>query len=323
MKISVCCFLLGSLSAIWKAKSAEPERTPNIAPKDVREMLFLENEEVRLGIDQLMGGAITHLSWKGHQKNAVNIHDPGRLVQQSYYSGRRLDRTADGQSKNWSPWTWNPIQGGGVSSWARVTESMILDEGSLYAETIPKLWDMANEEADALMQQWTGWEPAVENVIIVRCQLICRREPNDRWGPAVRRHQEVPALYFTRNFGQFRSYLGKGEWRDETQAPGPPWGKATPPQNVMACFDSEGQGIAVFSPTATEHWNFGPHGAGKSSDSLAAPCVHMAPISTVSLGPDSTLSYRYWIVTGDMATISKRLNALLKKYSGERLVLDP
>ena len=33
-----------------------------------------------------------------------------------------LDRRAEGQSKAWSPWSWNPIQGGGVGSWARVTE---------------------------------------------------------------------------------------------------------------------------------------------------------------------------------------------------------
>ena len=40
------------------------------------------------------------------------------------------------------------------------------------------------------------------------------------------RHQEIPACYFTRNFSVVKSYLGEGQWRVETQPPGPPWGQA-------------------------------------------------------------------------------------------------
>ncbi len=285
------------------------------------DLLTIDNGVVKIGIDRLKGAAITHLSAAAHSKNIVNSSDPGRLIQQSYYAGKSLDRKADGQHAAWSPWTWNPIQGGGVGSWARVTEFKRLDAQTLYAETIPKLWDMPDEEAAAVMRQWSGFEPGMTNVVVVRCELVCDRKPDDRWGSAVAHHQEVPALYFTRNFSDIRSYLGDGQWRSETHPPGPPWGRAHPPLNAMACFNAEGIGIAVFSPVATQPWNFGPHGGGDTDDPAAGPCIHVAPLDRVALGPKSTYRYRYWMILGTAGEVATRLDALWESYSGEKAEL--
>jgi hypothetical protein len=131
------------------------------------DLLLLENDSIKVGINRAMGGSITWLSSAEYPGNMVNSADPGRLIQQSYYAGRRLDRTADGQSKSWSPWSWNPIQGGGVASWARVTKCERRDDNTLYSETVPKLWDMPDEEAAAVMHQWTAFEPGMPNVALV------------------------------------------------------------------------------------------------------------------------------------------------------------
>ncbi len=282
------------------------------------DLLFLDNQETKVGIDKSKGASITWLSSKDHPGNMVNIHDPGRLIQQSYYAGKRIDRTADGQSKDWSPWSWNPIQGGGVGSWARVVRFEKLADGTLFGETIPKLWDMPDEAAQAIMHQWTGFEPGMPDVVVVRNEFIANRDPGDRWGPASLNPQEVPACYFTRNFEHFMSYLGDGKWRKETQPPGPPWGRATPPRKSMACFNADGLGVAVFSPTSGDLWNFGPHGNPLTDDPSGGPCVHVAPVSRVLLGPSSTYEYRYWLVVGDQQTIAGRLDTLWKKYSKER-----
>lgn len=286
------------------------------------ELLQLENSIVKVGIDREKGGSITWLSWNDYPKNLVNSTDPGRLIQQSYYAGKSLDRRSDGQSKDWSPWTWNPIQGGGVSSWARVNEFKRLEDQTLYAETVPKLWDMPNEEAFAIMRQWTAFEPAMPNVVVVRCEFISQREENDRWGPAVPRPQEIPACYFTRNFENVKSYLGQGKWRDETQPPGPPWGHANPPLKSMAFYTAAGQGVAVYSPASTQHWNFGPHRTGLSDDPADGPCMHVAPLDRVSLGPKSTYRFRYWIIVGNEEQIRMRLDVLHEKYAGERAELN-
>ncbi|MEY2878238.1 MAG: hypothetical protein RLZZ15_618 [Verrucomicrobiota bacterium] len=318
----------------------------NITPRG-EELLTLDNGTVKVGIDRAKGGAITWLSSAAYPKNLVNSADPGRLIQQSYYAGLRLDRRAEGQSKAWSPWSWNPIQGGGVGSWARVTEFRRLESvaeasrlssetpasGSeftstplpaLYAETIPNLWDMPSEPAAAVMRQWTAFEPAMPDVVVVRCEFIAQREPGDRWGPARLAPQEIPACYFTRNFSTVKTYLGDGVWRDESQPPGPPWGKTTPPRHAMACFAANGEGVAVFSPAATQPWNFGPHAGGTTDDPAAGPCMHVAPIDRVNLGPRSTYRYRYWLILGRAPQLAARLDTLWKIYSAERAELtDP
>lgn len=294
--------------------------TDNIGPRG-EELLTIDNGTVKIGIDRAKGASITYLSWTAYPKNIVNYADPGRLIQQSYYAGLRLDRRADGQSKSWSPWSWNPIQGGGVASWARVTEFKRLDPATLYGETIPNLWDMPNEPAAALMRQWTGFEADMPDVVAVRCEFIANRAEGDRWGPAKPAPQEIPACYFTRNFSTVKSYLGDGQWRTETQPPGPPWGRTKPPRNIMAMFAPNGQGIALFSPTATQDWNFGPHGGGATDDPAAGPCMHMAPIDRVNLGPKSIYRYRYWLVVGTEAQINRRLDTLIKKYASERAEL--
>jgi hypothetical protein len=288
-----------------------------IAPAHAEDLLMLDNGRVKVGIDREKGASITWLSWSDHPKNIVNLSDPGRLIQQSYYAGQAVDRIADGQSKAWSPWTWNPIQGGGISSWARVNVFDRLAGEILFAETVPKLWDMPNEEAAAIMRQWTAFEPEMPNVIVVRCEFESNREENDRWGPAVPRHQEVPACYFTRNFDTVKSYLGNGKWREETQTPGPPWGHANAPRKAMALFDSDGAGVAVFSPASTLDWNFGPHGTVISDDPTAEPCMHVAPLDQASLGPQSVYRFRYWLVIGNQEKLEGCLDVLWEKYSGD------
>ncbi len=286
------------------------------------DLLTLENTVAKVGIDRERGAAITWLSSAAYPKNIVNLADPGRLIQQSYYAGKSRDRKVDGQSEAWSPWTWNPIQGGGVGSWARATEFNKSKDGlTLFSETIPKLWDMPDEKAAARMRQWTSFEPEMPDVVVVRCELTCLRDADDPWGPAALRPQEIPACYFTRNFNQMKSYLGKGKWRTESQLPGPPWGKANPPKDSMAFFEPGGQGVAVYSPCSKGHWNFGPHAAGQSDDPLAGPCMHVAPLDRVKLGPDSIYRFRYWLIVGDQAAIAKRLDALIGKYSQEQAEL--
>lgn len=291
-----------------------------------QDLLTIDGGAVKVGIDRDKGGAITWLSSAAYPRNMVNIADPGRLIQQSYYAGHSLDRTDQGQSKSWSPWPWNPIQGGGVGSategsWARVT-LFEKTENSLHCETIPKLWDMADEEAEAVMRQWTSIPPNMPGVVRVRCEFQVRRAKTDRWGEAGQRPQEIPACYFTRNFSQVKSYLGDGKWRDEQHPPGPPWGTANPPKNAMAMFESGGQGVAVYSPASTQAWNFGPHGGGNSSDPTAGPCMHVAPLDRLQLGHRSIYRYRYWLIVGNQTEIATRLDQLAKLYSDERSELE-
>lgn len=311
------CFLwfLGIFSGLISGAFSQVKRP---AP----DLLFLENEVVKVGIDRAMGASLTWLSWAGQDENAINIHDPGRLIQQSYYAGKVLDRTAQGQHKRWSPWSWNPIQGGGVGSWSRVTLFEKKDGRGLISETIPKLWDMLDEDADAIMKQATSFEPRMPRVISVRNELVCQRKPDDPWGAAIKRHQELPAIYLTRGFSNFESYLGHQKWRLESAKVGPPWSRVNPPMKAMACFRENGQGLAVYCPVADTHWNFGPHGKNNPlAKSTDGECVHLAPLATLALGPQSKVAYRYWLLVGTRAQIATDLDRLILRYRGEKITM--
>ncbi len=278
----------------------------------------IDNGTVTVGIDRAKGAAIAWLSWRGHPGNAVNTHDAGRLIQQSYYAGRSLDRRHEGQHAAWSPWPWNPIQAGGVASWAEVVRCERAGEGRVVTDTTAKLWDMPDEEAAAVIRQTTSFVPGLDNVVAIECEIECRRPAGDRWGPAVPRHQELPACYLTRSFDRVKSYLGAGRWRDENIPPGPPWGRVQPPRGVVGCFDADGQGVAVWSPEATDPWNVGPHGDGTTDDPAADPCMHIAPLMTARLGPRSRLRYRAWLVIGDERGIGTALDDLTTGDGGAR-----
>ena len=209
-----------------------------------------------------------------------------------------------------------------MHSWARVTKFGKDGERRLFAATVPKLWDMADEEAEALMHQACEFESGMPNMVVVRNRLVCNRDENDAWGKAVPRHQELPACYFTRQFDDFQIYDGNSKWRTVTQKPGPPWGRTNPKFKAMACFNGEGQGIGIYSPTADAHWNFGPVGGNKDKASATdSSCVHLAPIGTVPLGSKSVLEYRYWIVCASKAEIGNRFEQLRQQYKNEKLQL--
>ena len=55
------------------------------------ETAYLDNGTLRMGTPTTQGGSINFLAPSGGG-NLVNWHDPGRLIQQSYYAGSKLNR---------------------------------------------------------------------------------------------------------------------------------------------------------------------------------------------------------------------------------------
>ncbi len=56
-------------------------------------MTYLDNGEVRIGMDLALGGAVTLISSKEHPGNIINSADLGRQIQTSHYAFR--ERVAD------------------------------------------------------------------------------------------------------------------------------------------------------------------------------------------------------------------------------------
>lgn len=279
------------------------------------ETLALSSRDMVVKIDRGRGGSITWVSAAGG-KNLINLHDLGRLIQQSYYAGARLDRRAEGQSPSWSPWTWNPIQGGSFTHVPGIIERFESRGGVLHSRTRPKLWDMPDETAACVMEQQTEFEPGHTRVVRVTNTLRIRRPAGDRWGAAVPLHQELPAIYLVRAFAQARVYEGDGRWADFAMPAlsKKGWGRPDVPRRAMAFFRDDGLGFAIYSPAADATWNCGVVGDSRSDSPEHAHTTHVAPIATVALAPDATYSFRYWMILGDESVLRAALDELMARH---------
>ena len=137
-------------------KLSKTSQTSETSSTGKSKFLYLESEGMKVGFDLEAGGSIGFLSHRKFARNMVNTHDKGRYIQQSYYAGQHIDRQKDGQHKAWSPWCWNPIQGGDAFLNKSKLEVSKIDpkKGEAYLKCLPMQWDMKNKQADATMEQW-------------------------------------------------------------------------------------------------------------------------------------------------------------------------
>jgi hypothetical protein len=275
------------------------------------ENAFLDNGRVRLGAGYINGASINFLAPSGGT-NLVNIYDQGRLIQQSYYAGSNLDRRKEGQSSSWSPWPWNPIQGGDASGKkAEVLRTTVTQFGNgFFTRTVPLLWDMTTgEKAKAVMDQWNEIEPGMPHVVRVTCRFICMRDPADMWGETVAKHQELPAVYLIRSLSKAVTYNGTQPWTNAptqqvtTGPPLPSWPQQNPTEHWVAMVNpTTNIGVGLYSPIGTDFWYTGHTGNAPGGPSNSQT-MHMAPIRTMRLDRHSILSYRYWLIHGSLDEI--------------------
>jgi hypothetical protein len=157
------------------------------------------------------GCAISWISYSGSQPSLVNITDEGRYVQQPYYAGKSLDRKAEGQSPNWSPWAWNPIQVGDAFG----NRAKIIDykqsKDSLHVKCIPLQWDMNNRPAEAEMEQWTFLR---RNILTIKNRLTCQLT-DKIYCDSLMRNQGLPAVYPISAFKTLFTYKGNAPFTNK------------------------------------------------------------------------------------------------------------
>lgn len=83
------------------------------AGTETSRMSWLDNGQIRLGVDLTIGGAITYLADSSGQDKVINSHDWGRHVQMSFYSGPTpFEPNGKKPRPDWASLGWNPIQSG-------------------------------------------------------------------------------------------------------------------------------------------------------------------------------------------------------------------
>jgi len=77
------------------------------------QMSWLDNGQIKLGVDLNLGGAVTYLADANTGENLINSYDWGRQVQMSFYSGPNPFIPAGKKIQpHWQGLGWNPIQSG-------------------------------------------------------------------------------------------------------------------------------------------------------------------------------------------------------------------
>jgi hypothetical protein len=170
---------------------------------EVDKMTWLDNGQIRLGVDLTLGGAVTYLGPSKTGPNLINSHDCGREIQMSFYSGP-TPYAPNGHAPNpaWAGLGWNPIQCGDCYDHRSVVLECKNDGNEVHVKCIPMHWPLNNVPGECTFEcifKLRG------NVVEVTSRLN-----NDR--PDVTQYpahpQELPAVYTNGPWYKLVSYLG-------------------------------------------------------------------------------------------------------------------
>ncbi len=259
---------------------------------------FLDNGAVRVGLSRDHGGAIAYLGRSGADDNLVNVHDLGRYVQQSYYSGPKpfLPEGAR-MHPGWPEWGWNPIQAGDVFGNRPRLLSLDNDGERIVARCVPMQWALDGTPGECVFETEVRLEA---NCVHLRMRLENARADRTRYPAA---HQELPAVYTIGRLHRLFTYTGErpftGDAPTEIQNVGPPWQYWTSTEHWSALVDDDGFGVGVFHDSAllTVGGFHGARGKGGPADGATG---YIAPLHSEILDHDIEYEARATLIVGDL-----------------------
>jgi len=280
-------------------------------------MSYLDNGDIRIGVDLELGGAITYLSESGSTENVVNSHDWGRQIQMSFYSGP-VPFEPDGKKPHpsWAFLGWNPIQSGDAYDNRSRVIAHENDGTEVYVKSIPMQWPLDNEPGECTFESWITLEG---NTARVRSRLNNARSDTEQYAG---RGQELPAVYTNGAYYRLFTYTGDAPFtggplhqvtkvwdtRLGTQVAGGPWDDWYATENWAALVREDDWGLGIWSPgTYTFKGGFaGTPGAGGPKD---GPTGYIAPIRREILDHNIEYSYDYVLILGSLEEIRAHVHA--------------
>ena len=280
------------------------------APK----LTFLDDGEVRIGMDLAVGGAVTFIFNKDHPVNIVNSADLGRQIQMSHYSGPWPFEVGDKKpNPAWAGLGWNPIQTGDCyMNPSKVIEHRN-DGKELYIKCTPMQWPLNNVPGDCIFETWTTLEGPV---IHMRYRCTNARSDKTAYRPCP---QELPAVYTISKLSRLMSYTGNKPFTQDTltqvtndwRKPWP-WTRFVAAERWAALVDNDGWGLGVFKDDGGE-FHGGVYGDDRSDDPKHGSTAYVAPIHTENFDYNIVYEHHTDLVVGKLGDIRKRFNDLATK----------
>lgn len=269
-------------------------------------MSWLENDQLRLGVDLDRGGAITFLAVVRDGANVINNFDLGRQVQLSFYSGP-VPYEANGQkpAAHWRHIGWNPIQTG--DDFKNISQVLAHenDGKQIHLTCRPLQWPLNNVPGDCIFDSWLELDGAV---VKARARLTNARPDRTQY-PA--RLQELPAMYANASFHRVVSYQGAQPFSNAavTAVPMPqgkhPWSFWTGTEGWAALLNEKDCGLGVITPGRV-HFTGGFAGQPGPNDAHGNSTGYLAGQGEEILDHNIVYEFRYELVLGSLEQIRTR-----------------
>jgi hypothetical protein len=267
-------------------------------------MIYLDNGVIKVGADVSRGGSIGYLADVRNGANVVNIHDLGRWVGQSYYSGPKPFGVSH---PGWKDWPWNPVSAGDVfGNTSKVVEKKS-DAESIYVKSIPMQWALSNVPGDCRFETWirlTG------NAVHVRNRLTNRRDDQKQYQAM---DQELPAVYSIGRLHRLFAYTGDSPFAGKalTEIPKIPskgneaqWTTFFATEHWAALVDDHDWGLGVIHPDVVR-FKGGFYGKEPNGGPNDDPTGYIAPIRQEVLDHNIVYEFNYTLVLDSLENIRK------------------
>jgi hypothetical protein len=274
-------------------------------------MTYLDNGEVRIGMDLALGGAVTFISSRDHPGNIINSADLGRQIQMSHYSGPWPFEVGDKKpDPAWAGLGWNPIQTGDCHLNPSAVTGHGNDGKELYIRCIPMQWPLDGVRGDCVFETWTTLEGPL---IHMRFRCTNRREDKTPYRPCP---QELPAVYTISKLWRLMAYTGDrpftggalthvaNDWRKPW-----PWTRFIASEGWAALVDDQDWGLGVFKADGGE-FHGGIYGDQRSDDPKHGSTAYVAPIHNENFDHNIVYEHRTEFMVGKLDAIRRRFNEI-------------
>lgn len=304
--------------------------------------VFISNENYKIGVDLLWGGALSYMEDLNSNVQAVNVdgrikvdsnasqrynaksvndnvnlinrYDPGRLVQQSYYGTFNCDEYESGVFMD-NAWNYNPVQGGNQFGDSSKIVDLRIDENSIYIKCRPLDWA---KEKEYITPSYMEATYKIEGSLVhASCRFV------DYSGyPEYHTSQELPAFYCIEPFNRYVYYSGDKPWTNDTLSMEPElifWPDAGYPnfdstENWSAFIgefdDSFGIGLYVPDETRFLAGVFDREKTSNTDPSKDVTTSYIALIKFIDFKSYSPFEYDFYLSTGDTNEIRTAFSTL-------------
>jgi len=264
-------------------------------------MSYLDNGQIRLGVNLALGGSITYLSAGDGKDNVINNHDWGRQVQMSFYGGP-APFTPHGKqpAKEWKTLGWNPIQSGDCFGHRANILEHRNDGKTIYVKCVPMQWPLDDEPGECTFEVWIELQGKAAHV---RSRLNNARSDKTRYDA---RDQELPAVYTNSAYWRLMTYTGDMPFtgdklvRIDRKLEEGGWARIMSSENWAALVNDDEWGLGVYSP-GNYRLIGGFHGAPKGPGT--DPTGYISPIRHEILDADIVYEYQYVLILGSLKEI--------------------